>query len=114
VLDIILKIIGALGGVIGTILGVYNFVHARRKESRELKEKETAKEQEQRVWKFYSDFLPASREGLVLKPDVGSEQHMMAEGLVAKGMLIRLPNMGGYAVPGQSYLVGTGSANNKE
>ena len=113
-LDVILKIIGALGGVIGTVLGVYNFVHARRKETRELQEKEAAKEQEQRMWKFYTDFLPVSREGRVLRPDVGSEQHMMAESLVARGMLIRLPNMGGSAVPGQGYLVGSDSESEKE
>jgi hypothetical protein len=34
-LDVILKIIGMLGGVIGIALGIYNFAHARRKETRE-------------------------------------------------------------------------------
>jgi hypothetical protein len=104
VLDVILKIVGAPGGVIGTALGIYNYVHARRKEVREQAEKEAAKEQEQREWEFYADFLRASREGYIAKPEDGSEGHKVAEKFVAKGMLTRLLGGMGYAIPGQQFL----------
>jgi hypothetical protein len=71
------------------------------------KKKEAAKEQEQHEWKFYTDFLKASREGYVLNPEDGSENHRMAEKLVAKGMLEKLPPGMGYDVPGQQFLIST-------
>jgi hypothetical protein len=113
VLDIILKVLSALLGSIGAVLGVYNYIHARRKETREQREREAASEQEQREWAFYADFYRASREGLVLKPEDGSENHKLAEKFVAKGMLIRLPLGMGYAVPGQNYVVAADPKKNK-
>ena len=81
----------------------------RRKEAREQVEKEAAREKEEREWKFFTDFLQVSREGYILMPEDGSEEHRMAERFVAKGMLERLPSGDGYAVPGQQFLIDTGS-----
>lgn len=103
-LDIIIKILGTVLGSIGAVLGIYNYVHARRKEAREEEEKKAAREQEQREWEYFVDFLKASREGYIARPEDGSEGQKIAEKFVAKGMLIRLPGGIGYAIPGQQYV----------
>jgi hypothetical protein len=103
-LEVVLKVFSALLGAIGTALGIYNFFHARRREAREQAEKEAAKEQEEREWTYYVDFLKASREGYIAKPEDGSEGHKIAERFVARGMLVRLPGSMGYAIPGQQFL----------
>lgn len=64
-----------------------------------------------RAWALYADFYKASQEGLVMMPEVGSEMHRLAERLVAKGMLERLPPGMGYAIPGQQFVIGTDPKN---
>jgi hypothetical protein len=68
-------------------------------------------DEEQRAWELYAGLYKASCEGLVLQPEVGSEEHRLAERLVAKGMLERLPPGMGYAIPGQQFVISTGLEN---
>jgi hypothetical protein len=63
------------------------------------------KEMEERAWALYSEFYKVSQEGYVLMPEPGSEQHRLAERLVAKGMLQRMPPGMGYAIPGQQFVL---------
>ena len=83
-MDWVIKILGAVGGLVGTALGVYNFVHARRRERR-------ARADEEQDWQIYL----AVREGMgqtggnAFMPDEGSDQHRWAERMVAKGHLDR-------------------------
>ncbi len=83
-MDWIIKILGALGGLIGTVLGIYNFVHARRKEQR-------GRASEEADWQRYialrAEML--SSDGNVLVPDEGSDEHRWAERMVARGLLHR-------------------------
>src|SRR3712207_5943661 len=96
VFDWIVKALGAVGGLIGTVLGVYNYTHARRKEKREQEEKESIQKEQEEEWKLYAGLVKASEEGLVYQPKIGSIEHKRAERLVEKGMLERLPLAGGY------------------
>jgi hypothetical protein len=106
-LDWIVKLLGALGGLIGTVLGIYNYVHARRKEARESEVKNNLRQEQEEEWKLYASLTEASKEGLLLHPDVGSIEHKRAERLVEKGMLERFPG-GYYGIPGQQIKLGAG------
>ncbi len=98
------KLLPLLFGLIGAILGVYNFRHARKKEAQERLEKDSAKQEAQAEWDLYTELLKASEEGLILQPP-SEEVLKRAERLVEKGKLIRLPNGAGYAIPGQQYRI---------
>jgi hypothetical protein len=91
--DWIIKILGALGGSIGTLLGVYNFVHARRQEHR-------ARASEEKDWQMYVDLRAEmlSTDGNVYVPDEGSGEHRWAERMVAKGLLHRSPGSTHYTL----------------
>jgi hypothetical protein len=105
VLDWIIKLLGALGGLIGTVLGIYNYVHSRRKEGREGKEKKSLRIEQEEEWKLYASLTEASKEGLLLHPSTGSVEHKRAERLVERGMLQRFPG-GYYGIPGQQIKIG--------
>lgn len=45
---------------------------------------ERVADEEERAWAFFVEFSKASREGYILNPELGSEQHRLAERLVAK------------------------------
>jgi hypothetical protein len=83
-MDWAIKILGALGGLIGTGLGVYNFVHARRQERR-------ARASEEKDWQIYVALRAeiGRTGGNAYMPDEGSEEHRWAERMVAKGLLDR-------------------------
>ena len=77
--------VGAVGGVVGTALGFFNFLDARRKE-REKKRTEDAD------WQRWVGFLAdqaASAATIAFQPESGSENHRWAERMVARGMLRR-------------------------
>ena len=93
-MDWAVKILGALGGLIGTGLGVYNFVHARKQERR-------ARASEENDWQTYVT-LRAEMErtgGSAFMPDEGSDEHRWAERMVAKGLLDRSPGGITYTMP---------------
>ena len=108
VLDVIIKVLGAAGGLIGTALGIYNYIHARKKEGRELEEKSSSQQEQEEEWKLYVGLMEASKDGLLLHPEPSSVEHKRAERLVEKGMLERFPG-GYYGIPGQGIRIGTGS-----
>ncbi len=83
-MDWIIKILGAVGGLIGTALGIYNFLHARGKERR-------ARANEEQDWQIYLALRAemGRNDGNAFMPDEGSEQHRWAERMVAKGLLDR-------------------------
>jgi hypothetical protein len=64
--------------------------------------------EEDRAWALFAEFSKHSREGYIMNPEIGSEQHRLAERLVSKGMLERLQGGGGYAIPGQQFVIGMG------
>jgi hypothetical protein len=80
--DWITKILGALGGLIGTGLGIYNFVHARRQEQR-------TRANETNDWQMYSALRTEmlASNGDVYLPNEGSTEHQWAERMVARGLL---------------------------
>jgi hypothetical protein len=81
--DWVIKILGALGGLAGTSLGIYNFVHARRQERR-------ANAAEEKDWEMFlrlrADMLGTNN---AYVPEEGSAEHRSAERMVAKGWLQR-------------------------
>ena len=83
-MDLAIKILGALGGLIGTGLGIYNFVHARRQERR-------THATEEKDWQIYVALRAemVRTGGNAFTPDEGSDQHRWAERMVAKGLLDR-------------------------
>lgn len=110
-LDWFIKAMGAVGGVIGTALGIYNFVIARRKEKREQQKEQREREKEEKLrqegeqdWDLYAEILAGSRKGMIFEPPNGSEDHKRVERLVDQKKLERVPG-GGYAVPGQMFQV---------
>lgn len=95
--DWAVKILGAVGGLIGTVLGIYNFKQARRKEKLE-------REGEEDAWQMYLALRAEMerRGGNALTPAEGSNQHRWAERMVKKGLLER--GIGGvyYTLSGKS------------
>jgi hypothetical protein len=92
--DWIIKILGALGGLIGTGLGIYNFVHARRQEQR-------TRANEKNDWQVYSALRTEmlAGNGNVYVPNEGSTEHQWAERMVARGLLDRDIGGIGYTLP---------------
>jgi hypothetical protein len=92
--DWLIKILGALGGFVGTGLGIYNFIHARRQER-------SAREAEEKDWRMSLTL----RVGMLVTdanafvPDEGSEEHRWAERMVAKNLLHRGVDGNGYTLP---------------
>ena len=77
--------IGAVGGTLGSVLGIYNFVQIRNREKRES-------ESEKADWGRWVEFLGSQRNvpgALILNPEAGSDQHLWAERMVSRGMLQR-------------------------
>lgn len=93
--DVAVKILGAVGGVIGTGLGFYNFIHARRKE-------QDAKIEEENDLNMLAAVMEAhmNQNGVLVTPAVGSVEWKQAERLVRKGFLARGPSGRGYCIPG--------------
>ncbi len=93
--DTTVKILGAAGGAIGTVLGLYNFLHARRKE-------QEAKMEEENDFSMFAALMEAhmNHQGVLITPDIGSPEWKQAERLVRKGLLARGPSGHGYCVPG--------------
>ncbi len=88
--------IGAVGGIVGTALGLYNFFRARKKED-ELARTEGAD------WNRWVEFLSSQQNNpaqIVFMPETGSDEHKWAERMVAKNMLRRLSRGMGYSVMG--------------
>lgn len=94
VADWAMKILGAIGGIIGTVLGVYNFNRARKKEKLE-------REGEEEDWQMLLAMRAEMQKtgGNALTPAEGSDLHRWAERMVKKGMLER--GLGGvyYTLP---------------
>ena len=93
-MDWIIKIFGAAGGLIGTALGLYNFVHARRQERR-------ARADEKKDWQMFLALRAelGRTDGNAYMPDEGSTEHRWAERMVAKNLLDRGVDGIGYTLP---------------
>lgn len=97
-------IIGAVAAI-GAFLSIYNFFVARRKDARDRREKEEAEREEAAMWRLYARFLDASKEGLILRPEVGTAEFIRAEKLAERGLLERLPKGMGYSIAGQQFKI---------
>jgi hypothetical protein len=93
--DFLFKITGGVGGIIGTLLGFYNLIIARRKET-------DAKLEEENNLSMLAAVMKAQMQtnGLLLTPEIGSGEWRRAEKLVHRGILSRGPKGRGYCVPG--------------
>lgn len=89
-LDFVTKIVGFIGG----ILGIVSWISGRKREKRIRHEQEN-------MWKLYVSKHNAFKKdsGNVWNPEIGSDDHKIAEKMVEKGWLERSP-MGGYCLPG--------------
>lgn len=84
-MDAVIKILGMVGGLIGTILGVYNFLHARRKEKHE-------QEQADSDWTKYVVIRAAMKEmasDSFFPDEEDTEEQRWAERMVTKGLFER-------------------------
>src|SRR5947209_8171912 len=97
--DFLFKVTGGAGGIVGSLLGVYNLIHSRRKEKREERDREAAKQEAELEWQLFSGLHEASKEGFIYVPP-GDAELRRAERLVERGVLERLPKGAGYAIPG--------------
>ncbi|HEC99037.1 MAG TPA: hypothetical protein ENN18_01450 [Proteobacteria bacterium] len=89
-IDLLSKLIGIIGGT----LGIVSWISVR------LREKRIHREQDE-MWQMYVGVLKAFKEGSgnVWTPEIGSDEHRLAEKMVERSRLERVP-MGGYALPG--------------
>src|SRR5205085_9695462 len=74
-----------------------------RKPSLAQQQHKRAIEEEELEWQVLAQSVEASNEGLVMRPEVGSDLWRAAERLVSKGKLEKLPRDMGYSVPGQMF-----------
>lgn len=93
---------GNAGTLLGTVIGYFLSERAARRRE-ELKKAEEAAE-----FQLFAGLSAAAEDGKVFYPEVGSDNHRMAESLVRKGMLERLPG-GAYGIPGQQFIISTRS-----
>lgn len=91
----LIKTLGAGGGAIGTLLGIYNFLHAR------MKERE-AKMEEENDFNLLAAVMDAhmNQQGVLVTPVISSPEWKQAERLVRKGLLARGPSGRSYCIPG--------------
>jgi hypothetical protein len=86
-----------LSAVIGGILSIYNFWHAKKKEKQEQREKKNRELEEEAEFQLLTE-LHNSSSG-VMKPEAGSIEHKRLERLAERGRVERLLR-GEYGVPG--------------
>jgi hypothetical protein len=87
------KILSVVPGLIGMFLGVYNFIHTRRKERHEQQQTESD------LRKYFAVQLMMRTEGADFFPAANdTEEQRWAERMVLKGLLERAL-AGGYALP---------------
>lgn len=80
-----IKFLTAALSIVGTVLGIYNFRHARRRE-------EIERANEDRDWQMYIALraeIDKSGGGNAYTPYEGSDEHRWAERMVSKGLLKR-------------------------
>lgn len=82
VLDLIFKITGGAGGALGTVLSLYNFVHARRQETRdkslEAKDIELYLATQAEVYKKGANCI---------NPKLGSTEQQWADRMTKRGLM---------------------------
>jgi hypothetical protein len=93
-IDWSIKIVGALGGIIGTALGVYNFRTARKKEAREAEERRQQDEDRKMYEAMRAQMQQSGGSALLADPNSEPELFWWAERMVKQGLLDR--GLGGY------------------
>lgn len=94
VADWLIKIIGALGGVIGTGLGVYNFRTARKKERRENEDRKRQDEDRKMYTAMRAEMERTGGNGITADPNSDPKLFWWAERMVEQGLLER--GLGGH------------------
>jgi hypothetical protein len=92
--DLILKVVGALGGVMGTALGIYNFRVARKKEAREAEEQRQKDEDRKMYAALSAEMDRTGGNSLTADPNSDPQLFWWAERMVSQGLLVR--GLGGY------------------
>jgi hypothetical protein len=87
--DWVIKIVGALGGVIGTTLGVYNLRAARKREAREAGEHRQQDEDRKKYEAVREGMRQSGGEALTADPNSDPELFWWAERMVKQGLLER-------------------------
>jgi hypothetical protein len=94
VVDRIIKLVSALGGVIGTALGVYNVRAARKKGAREAVEHRQQAEDHNMYEGMRARMQQSGGEALIAGPTSDPELFLRAERMVRQGLLER--GLGGH------------------
>ena len=93
--DLAIKVWSAFGATIGTVLGVFNFVHARNKEKRD-------RQREDDDFTLYTEFVVKQQEHpsrIILRFTPGSMEHRWAQRMVERGLLEGDGTGHGYSLP---------------
>jgi hypothetical protein len=98
-IDWVIKILGAVGGLIGTGFGIYNFSVARRKEKQEAQAKLQEEKDRQMYAAFRAELERSGGNALTADPTSAPELFWWAERMVAKGLLERGVGSHYYTLP---------------
>lgn len=94
-MDIILKFLGPITGITGTVLSLYNLISARRKEK--LARQHEGEDMEK--WFLLVKQAQGNPAPLIWQFTVGSVEHRWAERMVARGLLKRGFRASDYMLP---------------
>ncbi len=96
--ELFTKLVGVVGGILGTALGIYNLIVARQKE------KHSRRGQEE-DWQKYIGLVKNMTENRAntFSPEIGSDDHRWAERMVEKGLLCRGQGSNTYTLPKASF-----------
>ncbi len=89
IIDWVIKLLGAAGGIIGTAFGIYNFRVARKKERQEAQTQLQEEKDRQMYTALRAELERTGGNALTADPKSDPELFWWAERMVTKGLLER-------------------------